>query len=683
MSKTKFICLLVILITLFNLKAQKEANQWFFEQHNGLDFNGDSVKYLDNSQIGKNESSSSICDKNGQVLFYTNGITLYNKYNQIVKNGTDLGFPFNPNETTSRQGTLILKHPDNEELVYLFSSDFRGRSGGLVFSIVSIQGNNDSGEVISKKHKLTGAINEPISAVNHHNGRDIWIVCHSFGENYFHLYLLKKDGLVNCSVLNEIGSLHDGFYQSMAQVNLKFSPNGEMINQHESFWGTTETLTFDSQSGEIKKIKYTNYLAFVSGFEYSSNSKKLYLCEPDSGLAQIDLVSLKKVRILTIAESFIPEQIQLAPNGKIYGAMYNSKDLFVINRPNEEGDSCNVIIKKNFLQNNNITAMPNFNQSYFYTPAINYTYEMNCTKNSIQFWGKDTFGANSHLWQVRKLAIGNWQLGGSTKNINCTFSDTGTYEVRYIATNGTRADTVVKSIVLYDKIKQGFLGKDTAYAQGDLINKTLFAPVPNHCVRWYFDKLSTGSFKEKGSSSSLLADSVGTYICKVTNQAFCEVWDTIVISECINNLNQPSLFRSRDTLRTFHLNADSFVWYINNEVYKITKQPFLALTDTGTYRVEAAKKGHCNSSSIGTNYVQRLNVKGIRIEELGISVFPNPSNGNISIQSQNPFKMKINTVLGQTIYERENINNIHLPKGIYFLHFVVGEYRSVEKVIVW
>jgi hypothetical protein len=176
---------------------------------------------------------------------------------------------------------------------------------------------------------------------------------------------------------------------------------------------------------------------------------------------------------------------------------------------------------------------------------------------------------------------------------------------------------------------------------------------------------------------------VGTFICKVTNQAFCEVWDTIIISECINNLNQPSLFRSRDTLRTWHFNADSFVWYRNNQVYHISKEPFLSLTDTGIYRVEAAKIGHCKSSSIGTNYVQKLNIKGLWIEDLGIRVFPNPSNDIISIQSQNPFKLKVNNILGQIIYEGENINNIHLQKGVYFLHFEVDEYRTVEKVVVW
>jgi hypothetical protein len=45
--------------------------------------------------------------------------------------------------------------------------------------------------------------------------------------------------------------------------------------------------------------------------------------------------------------------------------------------------------------------------------------------------------------------------------------------------------------------------------------------------------------------------------------------------------------------------------------------------------------------------------------------------------------MKVNNILGQIIYEGENINNIHLQKGVYFLHFEVEGNRYVEKVLVW
>jgi len=152
------------------------------------------------------------------------------------------------------------------------------------------------------------------------------------------------------------------------------------------------------------------------------------------------------------------------------------------------------------------------------------------------------------------------------------------------------------------------------------------------------------------------------------------------------------LFRSKDTLKTWHLNADSFVWFRNNKLYKITKKPFLKLTDTGTYRVEAAKKGHCNSSSIGTNYVRKLSVNGVTIADLGIRVFPYPSSGAVRIESSKDFKLEVKDLLGKVFNPDVILKNfvpeiysesIQLPKGIYFFVFDVEGYRVAEKVVLF
>ena len=669
----------------FVFSQNKKANYWHFRYNNGLSFK-DSLTPI-SSKIGDDESSTSISDIYGNQLFYSNGNDVFNKHNKIIKNGRDVGFPISNNITTSRDGSILVSHPDNlDTFVYLFNTDYQARGGGLVYSKILTYGNNDSGEVIEKKKKLIGPVIESISAINHSNGRDIWIVCHGVGNNFFYSFLLTKDGINNCPILSSVGTNLCNSSSTCSQVPMKFSPDGKKIAL-ERFGVTNNKIDlfkFNNVDGKIYNNFHTITFYYYT-FEFSHDSKSIFYRD----INKVTKVNLDNYTVKSSTNSTFNNitGMQLSNNGLLLMVNYDSKDLIILKNPNDTDFNSNYVLKSNFFYNNAIN-FPTFNQSCFYTPAINYSYEMNCTKNSIQFWGKDTFEANSYKWQRRKAyGVNGYQLIGSTKDINYTFSDTGTFEVRYIASNGNKADTVVKSIVLYDKIKKDFLGKDTVFAEGDVVNKTLFAPVPNHCVQWHFVAPSgltpNPSPKERGTGNSLLADSVGTFICKVTNQAFCEVWDTIIISECINNLNQPSLFRSRDTLRTWHFNADSFVWYRNNQVYHISKEPFIALTDTGIYRVEAAKKGHCNSSSIGTNYVQKLNIKGLWIEDLGIRVFPNPSNDIISIQSQNPFKLKVNNILGQIIYEGENINNIHLQKGVYFLHFEVDEYRTVEKVVVW
>ena len=230
---------------------------------------------------------------------------------------------------------------------------------------------------------------------------------------------------------------------------------------------------------------------------------------------------------------------------------------------------------------------------------------------------------------------------------------------------------MIKIITIYPKINKQFLGKDTFYGIGTSINKTLKTPLGMHCQIW----------QDSSGLTSFFTDTAGIYICKVTNKSFCEVTDTIVITECINSLTTPSLYRSRDTLYTYQQLADSFVWYRNNVQYRITKEPFIRLIDTGIYRVEAARNGYCNKSS-STNHVNKLGISSFQLSDFNIQLFPNPSTEQVFIKADKNFILQISDVTGRIISVQENIESIYLPKGIYFFNFMVDEYRFTEKVII-
>ena len=65
--------------------AQKEAAIWYFGEYAGLDFNSGSPVALTNGQLSTDEGCTTISDKNGNLLFYTDGKVVYNK-NRIYKN---------------------------------------------------------------------------------------------------------------------------------------------------------------------------------------------------------------------------------------------------------------------------------------------------------------------------------------------------------------------------------------------------------------------------------------------------------------------------------------------------------------------------------------------------------------------------------------------------------------------
>ncbi|MHA7943319.1 hypothetical protein ACJOV8_009625 [Formosa sp. 3Alg 14/1] len=72
--------------------AQYEAANWYFGEYAGINFNSSTndVTAILNGQLNTKEGSSSISDANGNLLFYTDGITVYNKNHDIMDNGAYL-----------------------------------------------------------------------------------------------------------------------------------------------------------------------------------------------------------------------------------------------------------------------------------------------------------------------------------------------------------------------------------------------------------------------------------------------------------------------------------------------------------------------------------------------------------------------------------------------------------------
>ncbi len=72
-----------------------------------------------------------------------------------------------------------------------------------------------------------------------------------------------------------------------------------------------------------------------------------------------------------------------------------------------------------------------------------------------------------------------------------------------------------------------------------------------------------------------------------------------------------------------------------------------------------------------------------------IRIFPNPSRGNITVETKEAVEISAYTVTGQEIahynFEANTINTINLtnqPKGIYFLAYITNDKRVIKKLIV-
>ena len=79
----KIISIIILLYTL-NGFSQKEANIWYFGENAGLDFNSGTPQPLTGGQLNTFEGCSTFSDNSGNLLFYSDGTTVWKDRKSVV-----------------------------------------------------------------------------------------------------------------------------------------------------------------------------------------------------------------------------------------------------------------------------------------------------------------------------------------------------------------------------------------------------------------------------------------------------------------------------------------------------------------------------------------------------------------------------------------------------------------------
>tara|TARA_R110002049_G_scaffold307668_2_gene508839 strand:- start:4425 stop:5441 length:1017 start_codon:yes stop_codon:yes gene_type:complete len=326
LSKAIFCCFLFF-ITSF-CYGQKEAAFWYFGNNVGLDFNSCAPKPVLNGQLKTNEGCATISNNQGKLLFYTDGITVWDKNHDVMPNGQGL-----LGHMSSTQSAIIIPKPNSTTTYYIFTVTNAGGTDGLQYSEVDLNLNN--GDITSNKNILLATpCAEKITAIQHANGIDFWVVTHSWNSSEFLTFKITETGVSSTPIKTEIGSFHggDGF-DSVGYM--KISPNGRKLaiaKWHINSF--VEIFDFDIRTGvvsnaiKLDEIFDKNPNSGAYGLEFSPNSNLLYVSELDfnnfsSQLHQLDLSIYSKTNIInsdTIIYSgnnFL-SAIQLALDRNIY-----------------------------------------------------------------------------------------------------------------------------------------------------------------------------------------------------------------------------------------------------------------------------------------------------------------------------------------------------------------------------
>lgn len=359
--------------------AQKQANIWYFGTYAGLDFNsGEPVALLDGA-MEQHEGCASIADDDGNLLFYTNGIEIWNKNHVTMANGTGL-----KGHESSTQSAIIVPKPGSSTIYYVFTVDAVSGMNGLQYSEVDLSLQGGLGEVVQKNIPLVAPVLEKVTAVKQQNGEDYWVITHEAQSDAFYVYSVTVDGVNETpEVSNIFGARIEGLFNDAGYM--KVAPNGKKIAMANSV-EDVHLYDFDPSTGVVsgfEVIKTTeSFNHNFYGLEFSPGGKFLYVTSPFrvennityKEIHQFDMnspdIGASEQLIYSDGDSNVafPYAMQLGPDGRIYVSSHSGKmSLGVINYPDSAGTSC-------FYEKEGVSlggrvariGLPQFIQSYFY-----------------------------------------------------------------------------------------------------------------------------------------------------------------------------------------------------------------------------------------------------------------------------------------------------------------------------
>ncbi len=638
MSKNYFFPLILVIFTFpVSLQAQYE-NVWVFgtktpgKKGAGLDFNSGSPVPIRSEMISR-EGNASVCNPKGQLLFYTEGDTVWSSNGTKMPNGIGLtGLPSSvllPNGTnfatpptsSTAQGALIVPMPNDEDKYYVFSlSNFVEYKtaktfapltpeyfGRLYYSVVDMRLNGGMGDIVpgQKGILVDSNLTESMTGVAGDNC-NIWVMVSGPAKNTGEGNLLKAFEITDLGVnVVPVVSYLAGMYTNVPIGKINIAPNGKKLAITRGGQNSTDNLVLCDFNASTGSVTNPISLDTTSGGDYygvcfSHDNSKLYVNDNKNGIGDIiqyDLSSNNKAVIIN-SEIIVTKRarftdIKRGPNGKIYYIHGGNSDLTrpylgAINYPNLAGVACQV--------DSNAVKLLDSLVDYAGFPNV-----------------------------VPLIAV-----------------DTASQ---------------LDSIIFCSKGVQD--------------NLTLYASLPSFRFQW-----------EDGSTdSSRVINQPGTYWVKNYNYCQFKVDSFYITFSSVDPVITVDHFDLSTTLT-----YSTYQWYLNGTIIRGATSKIYTVTENGDYVVVVSNENGCVDTS---DIYPVTNVTGInKMADLvqSIKVYPNPVKSRLYISAPFKINVKVTGLEGKLIKEVSQASSFavqELAAGIYLLHITdeVGRLLKIEKFV--
>ncbi len=370
-----------------NVQAQKHDYIWLggYSSQNGiidsnrtygvtkLNFNQTPVEITyDSLGINFMDAPCSIADKDGNLIFYSNGNYIANKWDVPIENSDSLSYSL-PNYVWSlasefgqlypRSNTAI-PHPNNpNEYIFFnilldtfFSKSPTGWANTKLYgTTIDVEGNFGLGYIKEKKDVLVDSIlgNELI-VLKHGNGKDWWLIGQLRNTNCFYSFLITKNSFVrqpNQCVINYVNTTDELSYGGVSTDGSKIATisyiEGLSLYDFDRCTGVINNPV-DTKLPEIAQNGLVGIAVSFSPnsrFVYVNATNRIYQYDTwaTDFASSKDTVAwydgFKDIHLETLFANS-----QLAPDGKIYLSTGNTTRYYhVIDKPDEKGAACNVL----------------------------------------------------------------------------------------------------------------------------------------------------------------------------------------------------------------------------------------------------------------------------------------------------------------------------------------------------
>lgn len=671
---------------------------WYFGNWCGINFNTTPAS-ADNAALTYStmnqgwESTISMSDKKGRLLFYSNCMNFWDDTHHAVNSFTPCLNLANNNASSSTPGIVTIPYPGDSSKYITFSSPHTGQIYDSIYYVVYDIYTKVLTGIRGLRHPaLPPAYSEPLTVVPHCNGRDYWVICRPkydiANANRAYSVLITPAGPGTIGKVVTSNNIAIG-----VSGQLKSNSKGTRLIQAD-YGGMPIAYLYDfnPSTGVMKNETGVNGLVsnlIGTGAVVSSNDTLAYVLSQDNNghmvLHGVNLFTLQ-THTLSVPANSQGIQMERGPDNNIYVAQtdYYNTTVGRINSPNSWTGAAFApgVISYTTYPQNPFGGLPNYMDAKKGPEiAIDYQYAyVSC--NTLHF-------TVDSCWQVYTAS---WTFGdGGTAtglSVNHTYATTGSFTAKLVLSVGSYSlPAVIKNINVMPAAAV-ISGPSVICKGSTYVNTYNTNNIPGATYTWSANNavisgpnyLSSVNVSSSGLGSTTITVHVNDGGCNSTgNKAV--IIDTIplvTLSGLPPKACQGNVFAMTGTPAGGTYSGAG----VSGNVFNATA------AGGGTHQVNYTytNTNGCTGSATATIVVNGcVGIDEASADAAFFSVYPNPNSGEFVIRSNRDMSVLITDELGQLLQTVPlSTGNDHnaiisgLSNGVYFINS--GPYR--QKVIV-